>query len=185
MSRRASVLLHGAVIAIGAAMIATGARGPAQPRPRAPARSPARVTPSNSPRPRAPVIDGAITVARAYALAARNWTARTYVSAWRRQHALATGRYRNQLAAARPTRAQLAALRTDAAASSATALRVERDARVRGPHARVVVWLDERTHAAGQTIAGTTRNQVLLRLDRTGRWRVTGWTAIPGEGKRR
>jgi hypothetical protein len=182
MTRGASILLHGAVIATAAATIATAARRPAQPAPRATTTPSARATPPSSSRPRASEIDAAVAVARAYALAARNWTARDYPAAWRHQLALATRYYRSQLQAARPTRAQLTAMRTDRAASSATVLKITRDPSVRTPRARVLVWLDERTRAAGQTVAGTTRNQVLLRRSPSGRWRVTGWTAIPGPG---
>jgi hypothetical protein len=182
MTSRTSILLHGAVIATAAAMIATAARRPAHPAPRATTTPSASITPPSSPRPSAPEIDAAIAVARAYALAARNWTARGYPSAWRHRLALATGDYRHQLQAARPTRGQLTAMRTDRADSNATVLKITRDPSVRTPRARVLVWLDERTHAAGQTVAGTTRNQVLLRRSPSGPWRVTGWTAIPGPG---
>jgi hypothetical protein len=183
MTRGASLLLHGAVIAIGIAMIVTAADRPTHAPPRAARPAPAGVTPSSSPRSRAPiVVEDAITVARAYALTARNWTAATYERSWRRQLTLAAGAYRRQLRAARPTRAQLVALKSDMAASSATVTRVQPDARVRAPRARVVVWLAERTHAAGQTITGMTRNEVRLHRAREGRWRVTGWTALPGAG---
>ncbi len=42
------------------------------------------------------------------------------------------------------------------------------------------IWLSERTSVAGQAITGTTRNEVRLLRRRDGRWRVIGWTALPG-----
>ena len=124
--------------------------------------------------------DPVLATARAYALTARNWTAGTYRRAWRRELALTAATYRRQLRAARPTDAQLGALKTDAAASSATVTRIQRDARVPAPRARVLIWLAERTNVAGQTVTGTTRNEVRLLRRRDGRWRVIGWTALPG-----
>jgi hypothetical protein len=120
-----------------------------------------------------------VAVARRYALAARNWTADSYSASWWRQLALAAGPYRRHLQAARPTRSQLRALRADHASSLAVLTRAARDLRVRDPRARVLVWLAERTTAGGQVLSGTTCNEVRLRR-RDGSWRVTGWTAVPG-----
>ena len=179
MSVRPGVLALVAVIVIGVAMIASGSGEPTRARPTATATAAAARHPASGRRrvAAAPQVDAA----RAYALAARNWTARSYTRSWRRQLTLTAGAYHRQLHAARPSRAQLAALEADAASSTATVTRVEADVRVRVPRARVVVWLVERTHAAGQTITGTTRNEVRLHRARDGRWRVTGWTALPGQ----
>lgn len=137
------------------------------------------VAPSSRPPVALARRDGAVTVARRYALAARNWTAHSYPSSWRAQLALATGPYRRGLRAARPTWAQLRVLRADRASNLAVVTRAARDPRVRDPRARVLVWLEERTTAGGQVLAGTTGNEVRLRR-RHGGWRVTGWTAVPG-----
>jgi hypothetical protein len=56
---------------------------------------------------------------------------------------------------------------------------VQRDATVRAPAARVFVTLDETTVAGGQVVRGLTLNEVRL-TRRAGRWRVTGWTVVPG-----
>jgi hypothetical protein len=168
MNRRAALLAF-------AALGALGHSGSPTPTP-----TPAPSTPSPAGIPQWPALDETITIAGRYALAARNWNAPSYRTAWRRQLALATGPYRRELRAARPTRAQLAALRADNASSLAVATRIQRDRRVRLPAARVLVWLGERTSAAGQVLSGATRNEVRLRR-RGGRWRVTGWTALPGD----
>jgi hypothetical protein len=123
--------------------------------------------------------DPAVGVARRYALAARNWTAATYEDAWERQIKLAGGGYRRGLIAKRPGRRELIALRSDGARSEVRVVRFERDRHVRLPTARVLVVLDETTHAGGQRIQGETLNEVRLRWYRVG-WRVVGWTVIPG-----
>jgi hypothetical protein len=181
MTTRPGLLALGAVIATAAATIAAAPDRPAAPvAPTSTSTAATGTVRTAMPSGRSVAVDPVVARARAYALTARNWTARTYPAVWRWELALTAGAYRRQLRAARPTRALLAALEADAAASAATVTRVRRDPRVRAPRARVLLWLTERTTAAGQTITGTTRNQVLLRQARGGRWRVTGWTALPG-----
>jgi hypothetical protein len=123
--------------------------------------------------------DPAVDIARRYALAARNWTSTTYRASWEVQIRLAGGRYRRELVATRPDAAHLAALKRDQAASRASVVRAQRDPALRPPVARVFVVLDETTVAGSQTIRGHTLNEVRL-SSRRGRWRVTGWTVIPG-----
>ena len=123
--------------------------------------------------------DPAVDIARRYALAARNWTSTSYRASWEVQIRLAGGRYRRELVATRPDAAHLAALKRDQAASRASVVRAQRDPALRPPVARVFVVLDETTVAGSQTIRGHTLNEVRLR-SRRGRWRVTGWTVIPG-----
>ena len=123
--------------------------------------------------------DPAVDIARRYALAARNWTSTSYRASWEVQLRLAGGRYRRELVSTRPDAAKLAALKRDRAASRARVVRAQRDPAVRPPAARVFVTLDEMTVAGGQAVRGLTLNEVRL-TSRRGRWRVTGWTVIPG-----
>jgi hypothetical protein len=123
--------------------------------------------------------DPAVDIARRYALAARNWASTSYRASWEVQIRLAGGRYRRELVSTRPDAAQLAALERERAASRARVLHAQRDPAVRPPAAQVFVVLDETTVAGGQTIRGHTLNEVRL-SSRRGRWRVTGWTVIPG-----
>ena len=123
--------------------------------------------------------DAAVDIARRYALAARNWTSTTYRASWEVQIRLAGGRYRRELVSTRPDAAQLAALEHDRAASRARVVQTQRNPALRPPAAHVFVVLDETTVAGGQTVRGLTLNEVRLSSGR-GRWRVTGWTVIPG-----
>jgi hypothetical protein len=123
--------------------------------------------------------DPAVDIARRYALAARNWTSTSYRAGWEVQIRLAGGRHRRELVSTRPDAAQLAALERERAASRAHVVDAQRDAAVRPPAAHVFVVLDETTVATGQTIRGHTLNEVRLSRRRE-RWRVTGWTVIPG-----
>lgn len=107
----------------------------------------------------------------AFALAARNWSAATRLAAWRRQRALAGGRYRRLLERARPTRA------TERTSSIAIPASPPRSSTA-GPRAQVLIELHERTTTARQVTTSPTRNQVSLRR-RAGAWRVTGWTILP------
>jgi len=120
-----------------------------------------------------------IDVARPYALAARNWTPTSYDASWEVQIRLAGGRYRRELVATRPEAAQLAALVQDRATSRARVVRAQRDPAVRPPAARVLITLDEMTVAVGQAVRGLTLNEIRL-ASRGGRWRVLGWTVVPG-----
>ena len=123
--------------------------------------------------------DPALDIARRYAVAARNWTSTSYRASWEVQIRLAGGRYRRELLSTRPDAAQLAALDREPTASRAHVERAQRDPAAHPPAARVFVVLDETTVAGGQTIRGHTLNEVRL-SSRRGRWRVTGWTVIPG-----
>ena len=123
--------------------------------------------------------DPAVDIARRYALAARSWTSTSYRASWEVQIRLAGGRYRRELVATRPDAAHFAALKRDQAASRASVVRAQRDPALRPPVARVFVVLDETTVAGSQTIRGHTLNEVRL-TSRRGRWRITGWTVIPG-----
>lgn len=125
--------------------------------------------------------DPAVATAARYALAARNWTPATYRRSWQAQLALAAGSYRRALLAARPDARYLAGLREEGARSQAQIADIERDPTIARPAARVIVTLAEVTLAAGQAIRGPTVNRVDLRLI-DGRWRVIGWTVIPGAG---
>jgi hypothetical protein len=123
--------------------------------------------------------DPAVDIARRYALAARNWTSTSYRAGWEGQIRFARGRHRRELVSTRPDAAQLAALERERAASRARVLHAQRDPAVRPPAAQVFVVLDETTVAGGQTIRGHTLNEARL-ISRHGRWRITGWTVIPG-----
>ena len=123
--------------------------------------------------------DPTVDIARRYALAARNWASTSYRAGWEVQIRLAAGRYRRELLSTRPDAAQLAALDREPTASRAHVEHAQRDPALRPPVARVFIVLDETTVAGSQTIRGHTLNEVHLR-SRRGRWRVTGWTVIPG-----
>jgi hypothetical protein len=123
--------------------------------------------------------DPAVDIARRYALAARNWTSTSYRASWEILIRLAGGRYRRELVSTRPDAAQLAALKRERAASRARVVHAQRDRAVPPPAAQVFVVLDETTVAGGQTIRGHTLNEVRL-SSRRGRWRIIGWTVIPG-----
>ena len=104
MTARALGLAIAAVLAsVGAASMAGGNTSGITTR-QVPA--PASPTPTAM-RPKTPT-SPAISVARAYVLAARTWSADTYERAWRRELELAAGAYRRALRAARPTDGQLA-----------------------------------------------------------------------------
>lgn len=120
----------------------------------------------------------AVRVAVAYALATRNWSARTLRASWRAQHDVAAGAYRRSLNRARPRRGELDEL-TAARASSIATLAAPPTIRRSHRRAAVTVTLHERTATAGAVANATTANQVLVQLA-DGRWRVTGWTVLPG-----
>jgi hypothetical protein len=158
-----------ALAALGAVVLGGGATTPHTAAPSA------SVTPHVAPRPRA--TPAAVAVATRFAVTARTWTASTRLNVWRSTLALTAGPYRRELLAARPTSAQLIALRDDNASSTATVVAIA--PAIRAHHAIVDVSLRERTIAAGTSLDGITRNRVELRL-RNGDWRVVGFTAIPG-----
>ena len=178
MTARPGTLALAAVVVTGTAMLVAGAEQSSAPTPQP--RTKARAARAETTVAPPATADPVITAARAYALSARNWTPATYRRAWQRELALSGGAYRRQLRAARPTDEQLDALKTDAAASTATISRIQRDTRAPASHPRVLIWLSERTTVAGQTIIGTTHNEVHLHRADDGRWRVTAWTALPG-----
>ena len=98
--------------------------------------APAPAAPPAAPSSRPPVApsrrDGAVTVARRYALAARNWTAHSYPASWRRQLALATGPYRRRARCAADAGATAGAARRPRQQPGAVT-RAARDPRVRDP----------------------------------------------------
>ena len=167
-----------ALLAVGAAIMA-GLAGRDRATPQRPAAAdPGQEQAATDKREKAPP-DPLLELAARYALAARNWTAATYTASWQEQIALAGGRYRRELEAKHPRPLELRALREDHARSKATLVRAQRDPRIREPDARVLITLNETTIATGQTIRGPTVNQVELR-QRAGRWRVVGFTVLPG-----
>ena len=168
-----------ALLAIGAAIMAglAGKDRATPQRPAAPAEPGGRS--ANTGVRDTPASDPLLELAARYALAARNWTPATYSESWERQIALAGGRYRRELEAKRPDTAELRALREDRARSKAELVQAQREPRIGEPEARVLVTLNETTLAGGQTIGGLTVNQVELRR-RSGRWRVVGFTVLPG-----
>lgn len=184
MPRNTTPLALLALLAIGAAIMAGLARqnaagpDPAANREATPTdQTPGSQTPTET-RERA-TRDPVEEVAAAYALAARAWTPASYRASWERQIALAGGRYGRELQAQRPGPAEIGALRADHARSEARLVDVRRDPDVPPPAARVLVTLEEKTVAAGQTIAGPTVNEVGLRRA-AGRWRVVAFTVVPG-----
>jgi hypothetical protein len=174
------------LISVAAILASAGGAGPTRPQPRD-TRAPA--SPTTAPTAKPPPATAANQLDRepartalTYTLAARNWSARTYRAAWRRQLRLATSGYRRRLERARPTRAQLAELHAERASSIAIPAAPPRVSWT-GRRGRAVVELHERTALAGQAVTGRTRNQVTLRRQRGG-WRVTGWTILPtGTGR--
>jgi hypothetical protein len=168
-----------ALLAVGAAiMAALAGRDRAPPERAAPPSDPGQEQAASDKREKAPR-DPLLELAARYALAARNWTPATYAESWEQQVKLAGGRYGRQLEAKHPGPVDLHTLREDRARSKATLVSTRRDPRMREPDARVLVTLKETTIAAGQTIRGPTVNQVELRR-RAGRWRVVGFTVLPG-----
>lgn len=179
--RNATPLAILALLAIGAAIIAglagtSAVNSDRASQPRSQDQQRSRAQTQTAPRS---TPDPAVGVAARYALAARNWTPQTYRDSWKRQIALAGGRYRRALKARLPKPAELRALRQDRASSRAKLVRAERDRRAGSSSTRVVVTLSETTVAGGQTIRGQTVNQVDLRRV-GGRWRVVGFTVLPG-----
>ena len=171
-----------AVVVTAAAVLAASRNPEPPPRPTRPASPAVRATAVATPAPRAqdPERRALERTAVAYALAARNWSARTLVESWRRQRALTGGGYRRALEHSRPNRGQRAALAAERGSSIAILAAPPR-ARRDGPHAEVVVALHERTATGGAAVTATTRNRVTLRRHH-GHWRVTGWTILPGGG---
>jgi hypothetical protein len=141
--------------------------------------TPIAPTPAASASCAASALAAPVRVARAYTLAATNWSAVSYPVAYRRQLTLARGPLRRQLRAHAPGTAQLRQLRVDAASRLGVVL----DARLHSTRSRetgrVVFRVDEQRELAGRRTH--TSSRYLLRLRRHARrWYVVGFTAIRG-----
>lgn len=142
---------------------------------------PATGTPT--PTPTASGVDSAaLRAARAYALTATNWSARTYRAAYRRQLRLAAPRLRHQLRRTRPTAMQL----TQLAADRDSRLGAILAARAGDPErpgwagrARVLVEVDELHIAAGRRESQVVTYRADLVHRRDG-WRVSSFGAKRG-----
>lgn len=113
----------------------------------------------------------AARVARAYALAARSWTATTYRAQYEEQLRLSTGALHAALERYPPTAAQLAD-RADAQVVSVQRVRES------AAEARYSVVLKETTVTASERSRERTVNDVQLQLH-DGRWLVSNFTAMP------
>ncbi|MDQ3710289.1 MAG: hypothetical protein M3387_13470 [Actinomycetota bacterium] len=127
-------------------------------------------------------LDDAEDLAARYVLVATNWTPETFRQSWERQTELATDSWRGTLEDAPPSKAEIDALREEETSSRARLLRVQRDTRVGGPEARVLVEVQETTIALGQKLEGKTVHEVTLRRSDDGGWGVDGYTIVPGAG---
>ena len=119
----------------------------------------------------------AADTARAFALAARAWTADTLAAQWRRQVALSTGRLRATLRRTQPLAADIQRLRADGASVTVEMLEVVPDTATAAT-ARFVVRLREQTTAAGQVTQQVTANRVDV-VRRGATWRVSAFTLAP------
>jgi hypothetical protein len=116
-------------------------------------------------------------VARAFAVAARDWSADTLAARWRRQIALSTGTLRLTLLATPPRRADIDRLRAEDAAAHATVERVVVE-HATARTVRLVVRLRERIVARGT--AGDQVTDNLVTVARRGKqWRVTAFDLAP------
>jgi hypothetical protein len=115
-------------------------------------------------------------VARAYTLAATNWTSRTYAAAQRRQADLAGGALRRALLRP-PAAAQLGQLRTDRVVQLGAIVRTRRA----NPTAAVLVDVDELSLSAGQRQRQTVRYQVVVHRSRDG-LQVVAFGAVRSDG---
>jgi hypothetical protein len=119
-----------------------------------------------------------LRVARAYTLAATNWSAVSYRAAYRRQLALASGPLRRQLHAHAPGTAELRQLRVDGATRLGVVLNARRLPRRSPVTARVLLGVAHQRELAGRRTH--TRSRYLLHLRHARRWHVVGFTAISG-----
>jgi len=119
----------------------------------------------------------AARVATRFAAAARSWTPASYWSRYREQLRLSTGSFRSALRRAPPSREQIAAYRADRAHSEATVVAASRLVQT-ASQARYELVLDERSVAAGQTVAVRSTYGVELR-QLGGRWRVAAFSVLP------
>ncbi|MQA75694.1 MAG: hypothetical protein GEU88_15365 [Solirubrobacterales bacterium] len=171
-SSRFSLLVVAALIAVGGVIYASAdvdVGGDADTPPRA--RSAESV--------QAGAEDPAVALARRYALAARDWTARTYERSRARQRRLAGGGYREALARTPTPPGYVARLRKQRARSVARVVATTREPSARRGVARVLVQLREQTKTRQQALERTVVYEVLVRpID--GQRRVVGWTILPG-----
>lgn len=120
---------------------------------------------------------GATDVARAYALAARSWTADTLRAHYQQQLRLSTGGLRRELQRYPPTRQQIAAYRADGARAAAAISDVQ-VVRLTATQITFSVILIERTTSAANTTSQRTVNTTELELN-DGHWLVANFTANP------
>lgn len=156
-----------------------------------PAESPFR-EPDSTPTPAAtgsptaqtaPSADGHLApetiAARAYTLAATNWSGITYAISVRRRARLADGSLRRELLNDRELQRELAQLRADRVSRLSAVLDMH-SADVEAGRASVLVTVDELHIAAGQRTRQVVRYR--LRLHRRGPgWRVTAFGAVASE----
>jgi hypothetical protein len=119
----------------------------------------------------------AVRVATRFALAARSWAPASYWARYREQLRLSTGSLRRALRRAAPTDEQIAAYRADRAHSEATVVATSGLVQT-ASQARCELVLDERSVAAGQTVAARSTYGVELR-QLGGRWRVAAFSVRP------
>lgn len=115
-------------------------------------------------------------MARAYALAATNWTAVTYRTAYRRRRRLASLSLASALRRERPSPIQLRQLREDRSARLGAIVRI-REATDFGEERRVLLDVDELRTGAGQRSRQTVSYEVRLAFER-GTLRVAGFTSV-------
>lgn len=122
-----------------------------------------------------PASGPATHAARAYALAASNWTARTYRAAYEQRLRLAGGPLAASLARRGPSHAQVWQLKRDGIARLGAVLRSREDLSVRGASVRLDV--EELHFAIGLRARQIVAYEVRLRRLPDG-WRVVRFTAI-------
>jgi len=119
----------------------------------------------------------ATRVVRAYALAARSWTAATLRSQYREQLRLSTGALKRELQRFPPTAAQISAYDSSNERASAQ-IRDVQLVRLTPTALTFSIVLAERTTSAGTTRTQHTVNTAELQLH-GGRWLVANFTASP------
>lgn len=162
-------------VAVAVAVVTAGATlddnpGPPTPTPYSPTPAPTATPAPSAPRP-AP--DPAGTVAEAYALAATNWTNRSYVRSLNDRARLAAGRLKSSLRG--PT--SLGQLERDRVARLGAVL--SRRSTVTGSQALVRLAVDEVHLEIGGRSRQVVAYEVRLRRQ-AGRWKVIGFTAAGG-----
>lgn len=124
---------------------------------------------------RSPATDAATVAARAYSLAATNWSPGTYASQRGVRARMATGALRRELLRRSSVDAQVAQLGRDRVSRLGAVLRV-RVASSSAGTARVLVDVDELRLSAGRRSRGAVRYRLRLR-EVLGGWRVVAFTA--------